>query len=288
MAFASHSFHVFVPDILKEMVEAAGIKGHVRVAQSCDRRLEGRAALGRAGRPEHGQEGIATGKVDVLSIAPIHLPDDGIEKFTELALKYNPDIRVLVQEFWLRWDILRADNQDPGQSGSQRHQRRGAVEAARAVFQGHGRPYPGVEQEIRQAGAICRPRRAGRHRAAQKIIAGQAPGLKKQSDLFVDDLGHGNQAAGGLGRLLPFRRDLSPQPGGTAGALQVDKLEGSPEITCQVESAVARVGLAGGHPASAQRPPGGRATVATPFRLTSSRPRGCSPTDASNADIRWR
>ena len=34
IAFASHSFHVFVPGILKEMVEAAGIKGHAVVAQS--------------------------------------------------------------------------------------------------------------------------------------------------------------------------------------------------------------------------------------------------------------
>ena len=49
----------------------------------------------------------------MLSISPIFLPDDGIENFTELALKYNPNVRVLVQEFWLRWDIYEPTTKIP-------------------------------------------------------------------------------------------------------------------------------------------------------------------------------
>ena len=76
IACASHSFHVFMPDILKEMVEAAGIKDHVRVAQSS---IGGSTicALERAGQCEPTQGGIATGKVDVLSLAPLYAPMKG-------------------------------------------------------------------------------------------------------------------------------------------------------------------------------------------------------------------
>ncbi len=113
IAFAGHSFHWFVPEILKEMVEAAGIKDQVCVAQS---------SIGNSKVLEHWnvpdaqnkvKEALRTGKVDVLSISPIFLPDDGIEKFTALALKHNPDIRVLVQEFWLRWDIFEPTTKIP-------------------------------------------------------------------------------------------------------------------------------------------------------------------------------
>ena len=116
IAFASHSFHVFVPDILKEMVEAAGIKDHVRVAQSS---IGGSKVLDHWNVPDAQnkvKEALRTGKVDVLSVSPIHLPDDGIEKFTELALKHNPNIRVLVQEFWLRWDIYEPTTKIPAKT----------------------------------------------------------------------------------------------------------------------------------------------------------------------------
>ena len=113
IAFASHSFHWFMPEILKEMVEAAGIKDHAGVAES---------SIGNSKVLEHWnvpdaqnkvKEALRTGKVDVLSVSPVHLPDDGIEKFTELGLKYNPNIRILVQEFWLRWDVFEPTTKPP-------------------------------------------------------------------------------------------------------------------------------------------------------------------------------
>ena len=124
------AFIVFVPGILKEMVEAAGIKDHAAVAQSV---IGGSKVVQHWDVPDAQnkvKEALRTGKVNVLSVSPVHLPDDGIEKFTELALKYNPDTRVLVQEFWLRWDIY---SRQPrfGESGSQRHHRRGVAETAR-------------------------------------------------------------------------------------------------------------------------------------------------------------
>src|SRR6202007_3016281 len=51
------------------------------------------------------KKALGTGKVDVLTLSPIHLPDEGIEKFTKLALEHNPKIRITIQEFWLPFDL---------------------------------------------------------------------------------------------------------------------------------------------------------------------------------------
>lgn len=38
----------------------------------------------------------------MLTTAPLYKPDDGIEKFATLALEYNPNIRITVEQIWLR------------------------------------------------------------------------------------------------------------------------------------------------------------------------------------------
>ena len=48
---------------------------------------------------------LITGEVDVLTMAPIFMPDEGIGKFATLALAGNPKIRITVQEDWLWRDI---------------------------------------------------------------------------------------------------------------------------------------------------------------------------------------
>ena len=96
-----HSFHVFVPGILSDMAKAAGIQDHQAL---------GLSAIGGSRVIQHwdvsddknkAKEALRSGNVDVLTLSPIHLPDEGIEKFARLALEHNPKIRVTVQEFWL-------------------------------------------------------------------------------------------------------------------------------------------------------------------------------------------
>jgi hypothetical protein len=82
------------------MAKGAGIKGHEAV---------GLSAIGGSRVIQHwdvaddknkAKAALRAGKVDVLTLSPIHLPDDGIEKFAALALEHNPKVRVTVQEFW--------------------------------------------------------------------------------------------------------------------------------------------------------------------------------------------
>ena len=37
----------------------------------------------------------------MLTLSPIWMPDEGIEKFARLGLEHNPKIRITVQEFWM-------------------------------------------------------------------------------------------------------------------------------------------------------------------------------------------
>src|SRR4051812_8370673 len=97
----AHSFHGFVYRILDEMARSAGIKDHQSVGYSG---IGGSRVIQHWDVPEEknkAKAALRAGKVDVLTLSPIWLPDDGIEKFARLGFENNPDIRVTVQEFWL-------------------------------------------------------------------------------------------------------------------------------------------------------------------------------------------
>jgi len=98
---AGHSFHVWLPPILKDMAEKAGIQGHEIAGLSS---IGGSRVVQHWNLPEatnKARQALIAGKVDVLTLSPIWLPDEGIEKFARLALEHNPNIRVTVQEMWL-------------------------------------------------------------------------------------------------------------------------------------------------------------------------------------------
>ena len=59
------------------------------------------------------KEALRSGKVDVLTISPIFLPDTGVENFTKLALEHNKNIRIIVQPIWLRWDVYEPTTKVP-------------------------------------------------------------------------------------------------------------------------------------------------------------------------------
>src|SRR5438874_11911607 len=100
-----HSFHVWAPGRVTDLCKKAEIPGHVQVGVSS---IGGSRVIQHwdiADDKNKAKEALKTGKVDVLTLSPIYLPDPGIENFTKLALEHNKDIRVVVQPIWLRADI---------------------------------------------------------------------------------------------------------------------------------------------------------------------------------------
>ncbi len=186
-----HSFHVFVPGILADIAKKAEIKDHVQVGLSS---IGGSRVIQHwdvADEKNKAKEALKTGKVDVLTLSPIFLPDPGIEKFTKLALEHNKDIRIVIQPIWLRWDIYEPTAKKPekvdhdaitGEELRKRHE---------PYFQSMDAYIRELNQQLGKTVLYEAPVAQAVIALREKIIAGQAPGLKKQEDLFTDALGHG-------------------------------------------------------------------------------------------------
>ncbi len=189
--FTGHSFHVFVPPILADMAKGAAIKDHVQVGLSA---IGGSRVIQHWNVPEEknkAKEALRGGQVDVLTLAPIHLPDEGIEKFAQLALEHNPKVRVTVQEFWLPFDIY--DTTFKERPKKVDHNAPTAEELRKL----HGPYFKSLDEHVRELNkkigkqaVLVVPVGQAVIALREKIIAGQAPGLKTQADLFTDAIGH--------------------------------------------------------------------------------------------------
>jgi hypothetical protein len=188
-----HSFHVWVPGIVADLAKKADIKEHVQL---------GLSSIGGSKVIQHWikaddkysitvKDVLKTGKVDVLTLSPIFFPDAGIENFTKLALEHNKDTRIVVQPIWLRWDIYEPTTKKPAKvdhnaiTGEELRKRHAVYvkemdDFVRDLNKKQGKT---VLYVVPAAQAVIALR--------EKIIAGKAPGLKTQEDLFTDELGHG-------------------------------------------------------------------------------------------------
>jgi len=186
-----HSFHYFMPPILAEMAKAGEIKGHEQVGQSY---IGGSRIIQHWDVPTDKnmvKELLKNEKVDVLTLSPIHLPDEGIENFVRLATENNPNVRITVQENWLPFDIydvtfkLRPAKVD--HNAITFDQLKKLHEPYFAGLDEHVRE---LNKKIGKEGVFIVPVGHAVNALRDKVIAGQSPGITMQEDLFADPLGH--------------------------------------------------------------------------------------------------
>lgn len=188
----AHSFHVFVYPMLAEAAQNAGIQGHVSAGLS---RIGGSRVIQHwdvADAKNEAKAALRSGKVDVLTLSPIWMPDEGIEKFARLGFEHNPDIRITVQEFWLPNDTYEPrypldshkqidhDATDPAELRKKQTHYDQDVDAF--VWN--------INQQLGKDVLLTVPVGQAAVALREKIVAGQAPGLKRQWDLFRDCWGH--------------------------------------------------------------------------------------------------
>lgn len=187
-----HSFHVFVPQVLADLAKAVEIKGHEQIGLS---RIGGSRVIQHwevADDKFNSKEALKSGKVDVLTLSPIHLPDEGIENFTRLALEHNPNVRITVQEFWLPFDTYdvtfpkrspkTVDHNAPtGEQLWKLHE---------PYFASMDEHVSALNKKFGKQSVYVVPVGQAVIALREKIIAGEAPGLKTQEDLFTDPIGH--------------------------------------------------------------------------------------------------
>jgi len=187
-----HSFHVFVYRMLDAMAKGAGIQGHESVGLSA---IGGSRVIQHWDVPDEKNQAKAAlraGKVDVLTLSPIWLPDEGIEKLTSLGLEHNPNIRVTVQEFWLPNDTYEPIYPLDVRKGIDHNATDLAVlrEKQAQYLRDLDDYVRGVNKKLGKDVALIVPVGQAVLALREKIAAGQAPGLKMQWDLFRDSWGH--------------------------------------------------------------------------------------------------
>lgn len=186
-----HSFHVWVPSIVTDLCKKADIANHFQIGVSSIGGSQVIQHWNIAEEKNKAKEALKTGKVDVLTLSPIFLPDAGIENFTRLALEHNKDIRIVVQPIWLRWDIYEPTTKRPEKVDHN------AI-TGEELRKRHDIYFKSMDAHIRELNKkqgktvlFVVPAAQAVIALREKIIAGQAPGLKMQEDLFTDALGHG-------------------------------------------------------------------------------------------------
>jgi hypothetical protein len=186
-----HSFHVFVPGFLTDVAQKAKIPGHVQVGMSS---IGGSRVIQHWDKSAEAKEALTSGKVDVLTLSPIFLPDPGIENFATLALEHNKDIRILVQPIWLRWDIYEPTTKRPEKVDHNAITGEELRKLHAPYFRDMDEHIRALNAKLGRTALFIVPAPQAVIALREKIIAGQAPGLKAQSDLFSDATGHGTPA----------------------------------------------------------------------------------------------
>lgn len=194
-----HSLFHGTPPVLDELAGAAGMTDH---------RLVGMSDVNGSKVQTHfsGREvraALSAGTVDVLTMAPIYLPDPGIEQFAELGVKHNPDLRLTVMEIWVTYDSYEPRYYMNGPKGSptERIEKPKMVDRDAATgeslrklhkphFDGMDELVTAVNKKLGKQAVFVVPVGQAVIALREKIIAGQAPGLKSQQSPFSDKGGH--------------------------------------------------------------------------------------------------
>jgi len=193
MFYASHSLMWDDPAPFGELAAAYGIKdqkidiqrmGFSRTQQFWD-------------QPEaqsQAKQALKTGNLDVFVMSPMDMPDTGVDGFVKLGILNNPHMRFFVQNNWAGF------NQD-GQKASM------------ASMMGPPHPWDATtEEDLKTLNTVCEkafedqvkqineqighpvlfiiPTSQANSDIRARIIRKEFPGLEKQSQLFLDNIGH--------------------------------------------------------------------------------------------------
>ena len=193
----AHSFHLFIPQLLSEIATTAGIQGHTIVGVS---KIGGSMAIQHWNVPDatnEAKKALIAGNVDVLTISCMAHPDDGIANFAKLGFAHNPNIRVTVQEIWIPQDHWPFDyhqklNKSPLDFN------KSTVADLKKAYDPYAKEMAdyvnALNTSLGKQVVFLVPDGAAAIALREKIIAGTAPGLTMQSDLFGDWWGHPKEA----------------------------------------------------------------------------------------------
>jgi hypothetical protein len=217
---ATHSFNVFIgptrsreanaetkPGPLAALAEERGKSGHANLAVQM---------IGGSTPMQHWNQGngddakniakaaLAKGGVDVFTMSPnARMPEEGIDLFGDLVIKTNPSARILVQNSWSAWD---GNGTTPSVGGTRNvsfstedHNKAdiatidnwlAALEAKGGYMERMRAQLEGIDKRAGRRMAYVVPSAVAVYTLRKEILKGAVPGIKLQSDIFRDGMGH--------------------------------------------------------------------------------------------------
>jgi hypothetical protein len=181
-----------MPPLVAEMAKAAGIQGHEQLAISS---IGGSKVIQHWDLPTEKNKArpvLEAGKADLFTMAPTFLPDPGIENFTKLGLEHNPQIRFTLQQNWVPFEdpeIWLSKNKPKSidRDVITLAQLRAKHDPYFKMIEDHVKE---LNQRIPAAKIAIVPSGEAVMALRDKVIKGEAPGIKTQNELFTDVLGH--------------------------------------------------------------------------------------------------
>lgn len=191
VATCGHSFHVFTYRQVEQIAVSAGLK----------HQLVGLSSIGGSTVQKHWdvpeeksavKQVLKAGGADVLTLSPIWLPDDAIEQFVKLGIEHNPSLRITVQEYWMPNDEY--EPVYPLQTKKKFDHNATDLAKLRDATQRYAKDIEdyvkGINQRLGEDAVLIVPVGMAAVTLREKIVKGEAPGLKQQSELFRDNWGH--------------------------------------------------------------------------------------------------
>lgn len=173
-----HSFHQYIDKPLEALAREGGFTEHRTVGKlfvGGSRVID----IWRLPEPKNtARAALETGKVDVLTLSPHKdVPDEGIDRFVELAVRKNPEIRVLVQVSWSP-SLLSL----PGPEAWEEPARRYIGVLQQQADRLNAKTGRATVELVPVALAVSA--------LWEQVQAGKVPGVRSMRELFVDDSLH--------------------------------------------------------------------------------------------------
>lgn len=221
-AMATHSFNVFIgptrsrdpnaevkPGPLAALAAERGKIGHQNMSVQM---------IGGSTPMQHWKQGdgddskniakvaLAKGGLDVFTMSPnARMPEEGIDLFGDLLIKTNPNARLLVQNSWSAWDGT-ATTPSVGGTGrptftNEDHNKAAVAtidswlkggEAKDGYMERMRAQLLGINKRANKEIAYIVPSAWSVYTLRKEILKGTVPGIKLQSDIFRDAMGHPN------------------------------------------------------------------------------------------------
>jgi hypothetical protein len=219
---ATHSFNVFIgptrsrdpnaevkPGPLAALAAERGKVGHQNLAVQM---------IGGSTPMQHWSQGngddtkniakvaLQKGGVDVFTMSPnARIPEEGIDLFGDLVIKTNPNARILVQNSWSAWDGT-ATTPSVGGTGkatftNEDHNKADiptidgwlkGMEAKDGYMVRMRTQLAGINKRANKQMVYVVPSAVSVYTLRKEIVRGAVPGIKLQSDIFRDAMGHPN------------------------------------------------------------------------------------------------